>query len=326
MNFFINKKILVTGATGFVGSHLTEELMKLGAKVIATTHHPILSNSYFKSQNLDKKTVVEQTELTGFSKVQRLISKTKPDYIFHLAAQPIVDIAYNDPKTTLYANILGTINILECCRLDNHIRGIIVASSDKSYGKLTSKRKYKETDPLVGDHPYEVSKSATDLIANSYFKTYSLPVVVTRFGNIYGEGDIHFSRLVPGLIKAIIGNQTFEIRSNGKYVRDYLYVKDVVKGYLLIAGNFDNVKGEAFNFGSEESLNIIDLINLIEKNLSIKVKYKILNIAKNEIPYQSLDYTKIKNTLDWKPEYELKSTIKKIFEWYKNFFNKSSRI
>jgi CDP-glucose 4,6-dehydratase len=356
-NSLFNSRILVTGATGFVGSHLTEKLVNLGARVTATTHHPINPNSYFATQKLEKKCKMIQIELTDFTSVRNLLTNNKQpttnnyfDFIFHLAAQPIVDIAYKNPKTTLYSNILGTINILECARLSNHIKGIIVASSDKAYGKKnpkseirnpnkylnsTTNRKYNiglvsnfnirdsnlkyiESDPLAGDHPYEVSKSATDLIAHSYFKTYNLPIVITRFGNIYGEGDIHFSRLIPGIIKAVICNKTFEIRSDGKFVRDYLYVKDVVSGYLLIAKNVEKVCGEAFNLGSEETLNVIELIKLMEKVLSQKIKYKIHNNQKNEIPYQSLDYTKIRRSLGWKPKYSLEKTIRNIFTWYEN--------
>lgn len=181
------------------------------------------------------------------------------------------------------------------------------------------KTKYLEKDPLRGDHPYEVSKSSADLIAYSYYKTYNLPVAVTRFGNIYGEGDLNFSRIIPGIMKSIIKNEVLEIRSDGKYVRDYLYVKDVVNGYLLLADNIGKVKGEAFNFGSPETLSVINLIKLIEKSLKKEVNYKIINTAQNEIPYQSLDYSKVKKQLDWQPKSTLTKTIKNIKTWYKNY-------
>ena len=143
-----------------------------------------------------------------------------------------------------------------------------------------------ETDPLSGDHPYDTSKSATDLITTTYCKTYGIPAVVTRFGNIYGEGDLSFSRIIPGIMKALIKNEQLKIRSDGKYIRDYLYVKDVVNGYILLAENIEKVKGEAFNFGSDETLTVLEVIKLVEKTLGKKIKYKILNIAQNEISYQ----------------------------------------
>lgn len=140
--------------------------------------------------------------------------------------------------------------------------------------------------------------------------------MITRFANIYGEGDLNFSRIIPGIMKAIARNEELEIRSDGKYIRDYLYVKDVVNGYLLLAKNIEKIKGEAFNFGSKETLNVLELIKLIERTLKKNINYKILNIAKNEIPYQSLDYSKINKTLGWKPKFTIKKTIKRIFNWY----------
>jgi len=312
---FSNSNILVTGGTGFIGSHLVEELVKLKARVIAT-RHTIDSDAYYFTRKLDKKAITIRCNVCQFNKVYQLVTKYHIDYIFHLAAQPLVEVAYQTPSQTLYTNILGTINVLESARITPKVKAVVVASSDKAYGKL-EKDKYLETDPLRGDHPYEVSKSAADLIAASYFKTYNLPVVVTRFGNIYGEGDLHYSRILPGILKATVKGETLKIRSNGQYVRDYLYVKDVIRGYLLLCRNIEKVKGEAFNFGSDETLSVIELINLIEESLNKKLKYKILNIAKNEIPYQSLDFSKINQLLKWKPEYKLKDILPKVYSWYK---------
>lgn len=327
------KNVLVTGGAGFVGSHLVEELIKEKAKVVAVDIN-YDKNSYFLTEKLDEKSKAVNLNICDYRKTLRLIKKYKIEFIFHLAAQSLVGVAYNDPKGTLDNNILSTVNILEVVRTNKNIKGIIVASSDKAYGKLgktsgvlsEKKRgltpevnrsvKYKETDPLSGDHPYETSKSATDLITTTYCKTYRIPAVVTRFGNIYGEGDLNFSRIIPGIMESRIKNKELRIRSNGKYIRDYLYVKDVVNGYLLLAKNIEKVKGEAFNFGSNETLSVLQLINLLEQVLNTKIKYKILNIAKNEIPYQSLDYSKIRRTLGWKPKYNIKSTIEKIIKWY----------
>jgi len=329
-----NKNILVTGGAGFVGSHLVEELIKLKTNVIIVDIN-FDKRSYLFTENLHKKSKVINLNICNYKKLSALIKKYRIEFIFHLAAQALVDVAYNDPKGTLENNLLSTINILEIVRTNRNIKGVIVASSDKAYGKLDYtpgvlsrknqrltpgvRPRYKESDPLSGDHPYETSKSATDLISTTYYKTYKTPIIVTRFGNIYGEGDLNFSRIIPGIMKSLINKETLEIRSNGKYIRDYLYVKDVVNGYLLLAENINKIKGEAFNFGSEETLSVLQIIKLIEKVLNKKIKYKILNIAKNEIPYQSLDYSKIRKTLKWQPKHSVKNTVKNIYRWYKKY-------
>ncbi len=311
---FSAKHILVTGGTGFAGSHLIEELVNQKAHVVSTYQRED-PYTYFESKGLSKKVRLVRADVENFEKMHDIITKFEIEYIFHLAAQPLVDVAYHNPKRTLYSNILGTINILESARLYPNIKGIIVASSDKAYGKL-KKGKYKEDHPLRGDHPYEVSKSAADLICNSYFVTYGVPVVTTRFGNIYGEGDLNFSRIIPGMMKALIEKQPIELRSDGTFVRDYLYVKDVVDGYLLLAKNIAKAKGHAFNFGSEDTLSVLDLIHAFEDVIGKKIKYKILNNAKNEIPYQSLDYDKITEFFNWKPKYSVASTAGRIYQWY----------
>ena len=317
---FKNQHILVTGGTGFIGSHLVEKLIKLDANVIST-YQALKPASYFFSKKLNEKVIMAMADVGDFETIYNLVTKFQIDYIFHLAAQPLVEIAYFNPKQTLYTNILGTINVLESARLYPHVKGIVIASSDKAYGKLR-KNKFIETDPLRGDHPYEVSKSATHLISYTYYKTYNLPAVITRFGNTYGEGDLNFSRIIPGMMKAAINNETLEIRSDGKYIRDYLYVDDVANGYLLLASQIDKVKGEAFNFGSDEILSVVDLVKLVGKILGKKINYKVLDNAHNEIPYQALDYTKIKKKLGWEPKYTFGSTIKKIYNWYISCFKK----
>ncbi len=313
-NKFAGKNVLVTGGTGFVGSHLVEELINQRANVVTTFEYtdPL---SYFMVKGFDKKVVMAQVDIADFDGVMDLVTKFEIDYIFHLAAQAIVTTAYANPLKTIKSNVMGTTNILESARLYPKIKAVVVASSDKAYGKLASGQ-YIETDPVKGDHPYDVSKSATDLISRMYFKTYQVPVVITRFGNIYGEGDNNFSRIIPGIMMSLLKNETLELRSDGKAVRDYLYVKDVVKGYLMLAEKIDEVKGEAFNFGSNDTLSVIDLIKEIEKALGKKVPYKVLNIAKNEIPYQSLNYDKIKK-IGWKNESLISKTSKGIFDWYK---------
>ena len=331
-----NKNILVTGGAGFVGGHLVEELIKQKANVVVVDILFDKKSYLLRDRSVDNKCVLIKQDICDYKKLLILIKKYKINFIFHLAAQALVEDAYKNPKYTLENNILSTINVLEAVRINPQIKGLIVASSDKAYGKLSKTSevklaasdkartsevnlklgKYTEDFPLAGDHPYDTSKSVTDLISTTYYKTYKIPVVVTRFGNIYGEGDLNFSRIIPGIMESIIQNSELRIRSNGKYVRDYLYVKDVVRGYLLLAKNIEKIKGEVFNFGSDETLSVLDLIKIVEKNLYKKIKYKILNTAKNEIPYQSLDYSKIKKLLGWKPKESIKSTAEKILGWY----------
>lgn len=316
MNTLKYSNILVTGGTGFIGSHLVESLCHQGINIV-TSFLTLSPHAYFSTQKLHDHVKMVHVDITDFDSLFDVITKHNIDYIFHLAAQPIVEVAFYNPRRTLSSNILGTVNVLESARLYPKIKGVIVASSDKAYGKQ-GKEKYKETDILKGDHPYEVSKSAADLIAHAYFKTYNLSVVTARFGNVYGEGDLNFSRIIPGIMKSVVKGESLELRSDGTFVRDYVYVKDVVAGYLLLAENIQKVKGEAFNFGSKETRSVLEVITAVEEVLQKKVPYKILNTAKNEIPYQSLDYSKIIKTLKWNTENSFQTRIHSIYAWYKS--------
>ncbi|MCX6731161.1 MAG: GDP-mannose 4,6-dehydratase [Candidatus Roizmanbacteria bacterium] len=311
------KNILVTGGVGFVGGHLVEKLLELKANIIVVDI-TLDKKSYLFASGLHKKCRVIKLDICDYKKLSTLIKKNKIDFIFHLAAQALVAEAYKKPKHTLENNIISTINILEAVRTIPQIKGVIVASSDKCYGKL-NKKKYVETDPLSGDHPYDTSKSATDLICSTYYSTYKTPVVITRFGNIYGEGDSNFSRIIPGVMKSIVTKKPLEIRSNGKYIRDYLYVKDVVAGYILLAVNIVAAKGQAYNFGSNDNLSVVEVIQTVEKAVKQKISYKILNTAANEIPYQSLNCSKIKKQFGWKQNYTIQNRALHILNWYKKF-------
>lgn len=313
-----NKNVLITGASGLVGSHLVEKLVVIGANA-HITYRSFNPKSYFADKKLNKKVVSAVCDIKDFSRIFDIVSKYEIEYIFHVAAQPIVNTAYINPRETLESNIIGTINILEAARLSQKIKGIVVASSDKAYGKKCSNA--KENEPMAGDHPYDVSKSCTDLIAMTYAKTYGLPVAVSRFGNIYGPGDLNFNRIVPGIMKSIINNETLEIRSDGEFVRDYVYVKDVADGYIALMENIEKVKGEAFNFSTGYNFSVIEMIRKIEKILNKKCKYKILNIQNNEIPFQSLNFEKAAKVLGWKSQYTFEKGIKETFDWYKKLFS-----
>jgi len=306
------KNILVTGGAGFIGGHLVKKLVDLKAKIFVIDIK-IDPKSYFRQNKLEKKCKVDLIDIRNKKAIESFFSKNKIDYIFHLAAEPIVEKAFDNPHSTFDTNIMGTVNILEQVRKNKDIKGVIVASSDKAYGK--TEKAYTEDSPLKGDHPYDVSKSAMDLICQSYFKTYNLPVVITRFGNVYGEGDLHFDRIVPGICKAFINNEILEIRSDGNYIRDYIYVKDVVDGYIKLLENIDKLHGEAYNFSSPDNLSVLDLIKIAEDSLGKKIKYKILNNAKNEIPYQHLNDSKVRK-LGWKNKFTFSTILTQVCDWY----------
>lgn len=310
--------ILLTGGCGFIGSQLLKNLVSRGANV--TVMDIFLDpRSIFAQNNLAKFVNLILVDIRNRKKVLDTFKKYKPSYIIHLAAQPLVEEAYRNPYENFQTNIMGTVNILDASRMQDNIKGIIVASSDKAYGK--TKKAYKEDSPLNGDHPYDVSKSCEDLIAQSYYKTYNIPIIITRLANVYGEGDFHFGRIIPDICKAIIKKETLHLRSNGKYVRDYIYIDDVVEGYIYLLKNVNKIKGEAFNFSSKDNLSVIEVIKRSEKVLKVKIPFKILNKTKNEIPYQHLNYSKIKK-IGWMPKYSLENSLEKTFLWYRTILNK----
>lgn len=311
------KRVLVTGGAGFIGSHLALELTKKDLQVFVIDIK-VNPKSFFSLNKLSNKLTFNLLDIRDKIKVLKYFSKFKFDYVYHLAAESLVEQGYENPDITFETNIMGTVNILEAVRKNKKIKGVFVASSDKAYGK--TKKPYTENHRLAGDHPYDVSKSAADLICNAYYKTYGLPVVVTRFGNVYGQGDLQLNRIVPGICEAIAKDKVLKIRSNGNYVRDYVYVKDVVDGYLLLLKKIYKIKGEAFNFSSKDNFSVIELIKKAEKLSGKKINYKILNKAKNEIPYQHLVDTKVRK-LGWKNKYSIESVFLEVLEWYKNTLN-----
>ncbi len=322
--YFKNKNILITGYEGFLGSNLSKKLVAckanvFGLDILTKRKDSILKNDY-KSINIINGDVAD------YNKILEIIIKNKIGIIFHLAAESLVGKAFANPRNTFSTNICGTWNILEASRISKTVKSIVVASSDKAYGSH-NKLPYKEKAPLSGSHPYDVSKSCADLLTYSYFKTYGLPVCVTRCGNIFGPGDFNFSRIIPDSIKSMILNKTLIIRSDGKYTRDYIYVDDIVSGYLVLAVKMNDLKihGEAFNFSNENPISVLNLVNLILKiNGKSKLSYEIKNEAEKEIKHQYLSASKAKKVLKWQPEHSLEQGLEKTIAWYQNYFSKKS--
>jgi len=319
-SFWKDKNVLITGYEGFLGSHISSTLLNYGARIWGLDikihrEQIILSNKELKRISIIKGSV------ENFSLVSKIIRENKIEYIFHLAAKALVNECLKKPIKCFSTNIKGTWNVLEAARNNNTIKAIIIASSDKAYGSH-KKLPYTEAAPLLGNHPYDVSKSCADLIAYTYFYSYGLPVAITRCGNIYGPGDFNFSRIVPDTIRCALSEKALLIRSDGKFTRDYVFVDDIINGYILLAEKLAPLKlgGEAFNFSSENPISVLELVGKIYRIVGKKPNYRILGTAKYEIKHQYLSAAKARKILGWKPRYILKEGLKRTIKWYRDYF------
>lgn len=327
-SFFQGRAVFVTGATGMVGAWLVKDLLARGAIVAALVRDADPQSEFYRSGDY-RRTSIVQGQLEDYATLERAVNEHAIDTVFHIAAQPIVGVADRAPLQTFEANIRGTYNLLEACRQHRGlVQRVVIASSDKAYGEQTV-LPYVETMPLQGRHPYEVSKSCADLIAQTYARTYALPVTIARCGNIYGGGDLNWSRLVPDTIRACLRGVRPVIRSDGTYLRDYLYVKDVSQAYLRLAERLDDprVRGEAFNFSPEEAVSVLDLVARIQQLMGCEhLPADVRNTARGEIHSQYLDATKAKNILDWRPGFSLAEGLAETIAWYREYLETDAGI
>lgn len=320
--FWNNKNVFVTGGTGFLGSYLVKKLVNYGANVTILVRDYIPQSNIYIGEEYKKVNVVHGT-LEDYLLIERALGEYETDTVFHLAAQAIVGVANRNPLGTFKSNIEGTWNILEAARKSPLIKQVIVASSDKAYGDQ-EKLPYDENMPLQGKHPYDVSKSCTDLIAQTYYETYKLPVCITRCGNLYGGGDLNFNRIIPQSIKSILNKEAPVIRSDGSFIRDYFYIEDAVDAYINLAEKVVdlNLGGQAFNFSNEIQLTVLELVNKILKIMGSDIKPIILNEGSNEIIHQYLSAKKARTVLGWSPNYTIDEGLSKTIEWYEDFLKK----
>ena len=312
------KRVFVTGGEGLVGGHVVEKLLD-NENVVIVGQRSRDPRAYFFNEKLDDRAVMVHYDLKDYKRVFDIISKYEIEVVIHLGAQPIVATAYRNPYETIESNVMGTVNVLEACRLYGGVEAIVVASSDKAYGS-SEVLPYTEDMKLNGQHPYDCSKSCTDLVSKMYAETYDLPITVSRFGNIFGPGDLNFNRIIPGIMESLIRGKELLLRSDGTLVREYLYVKDVAEGYILLADNIEKTRGEAFNFGTSKHYSVLELIALCEEVLGKKVNYRIVNNAKGEISAQYLDSSKLKSVLDWECNGDLRDALKETYQWYNKYF------
>ncbi|MFY9352026.1 MAG: NAD-dependent epimerase/dehydratase family protein [Sphingobium sp.] len=316
--FWRGKTCLVTGATGFLGGSLVAELLDQGAQVVALVRD-MVPQSRFAATDLAKRAKIVRGALEDYAVIERALNEYAVDTVFHLGAQAIVGVANRNPLSTFEANIKGTWVLLEACRRVATIERVVVASSDKAYGDHAA-LPYHEDFPLQGRHPYDVSKSCADLIALSYAKTYSLPVAITRCGNLFGPGDLNINRIVPGTCLAAIDGARPVIRSDGSPVRDYVYVEDIVEGYLRVAEHLgdEGVVGRAFNFGTGEPVSVLDLTRrTLAAAGRADLEPEVRNHAHGEIQAQYLSSALAAEKLGWRPGAGLDQRLSQTFLWYR---------
>ncbi len=322
-SFWQDQPVLVTGATGLQGGWLTGALKNLQADVVVLVRDWVPQSELCRSGRIEQVRVV-RGDLSDSALLERVLGEYEIRTIFHLAAQTIVTIANRNPISTFETNIRGTWNLLEACRRSPTVQQIVIASSDKAYGAHPD-LPYREEFPLTGAHPYDVSKSCADLLAQSYAKTYRLPVTIARCGNLYGGGDLNWNRIIPGTIRSILRNEQPVIRSDGSLVRDYFYVEDGAAAYLKLAERLSDdraLAGEAFNFSNEQPLTVLQvtqsILSLMERE---SLKPIVEGKAPNEIGRQYLDAGKARRVLGWKAQFTLEEGLRRTIVWYEDFFS-----
>jgi CDP-glucose 4,6-dehydratase len=316
-----DRPVFVTGGTGLVGGWLVRRLLALGADVVCLVRDWIPRSELVAARLIEHVRVV-RGDVRDQKTMERVLGEYEVATVFHLAAQTTVGVANRNPVSTLDTNIRGTWALLEACRRSPTIAQVIIASSDKAYGDQAV-LPYTEAAPLLGRHPYDVSKSCADLLAQMYAKTYELPVAVTRCGNFYGGGDLNWNRLVPGTIRAVLRGQRPVIRSDGRFVRDYFYVEDGAAAYVTLAEQLatrPELRGEVFNFSNELQVTVVELVTNILNVMRSNLEPEIRNEASNEIREQYLDATKARRMLGWSPCFTLETGLEATLAWYHEYF------
>jgi CDP-glucose 4,6-dehydratase len=320
-SFWLDRPTYVTGGTGLVGSWLVKRLREAGADIVCLVRDWVPQSEMIRKGWIENIKVV-RGDIRDRDVQERVLGEYEIDTVIHLAAQTIVTIANRNPISTFETNIAGTWNLLEACRRSPKVKQIVMASSDKAYGDQ-EELPYREDTPLLGQHPYDVSKSAADMIAQTYAVSYDLPVVITRCGNFYGGGDLNWNRIVPGTIRSILRGQCPIIRSDGNYIRDYFYVEDGAAAYMLLAEALEKkpeLKGQAFNFSNENQVTVSEIVNRILKLMKSDLQADIRNEATNEIQHQYLSAGKARALLSWQPLFTLEEGLRKTIHWYEDFF------
>lgn len=323
-DFFAGRTVLVTGAQGFIGSWLAERLLDAGAEVVAL-QRDLQPQARFRVDGIEARCVLAHADVTDYEAVVRVLNEHGVSAVFHLAAQAIIGTANRSPLSTFETNVRGTYVLLEACRavgvLGQPISEIVVASSDKAYGDH-DELPCREDFPLQPRYPHDTSKACADLIARTYAATYDLPVAITRLANVYGGGDINWSRIVPATARALVRGDAPVIRSDGTPERDYLYVEDAVEAYLAVAGSLEHpdLRGRAWNAGTGAPVAVRDLVERLTTIAGSSAKPEIQGevAPHGEIDRHYLDSTAIRDELGWMPRHDLDAGLTATWAWYQD--------
>lgn len=321
-DFWRDRPTLVTGCTGILGSWLTMALVERGADVIGLVRDSVPQSQLILS-GTHKRIRIVRGDVTDYALLERTLAEYQIETVFHLAAQTIVTTANRNPLSTFETNIKGTWLLLEAARRVNTVKRLLVASSDKAYG-THERLPYTEEAPLLACHPYDVSKACAEMLAKTYAVTYGLPVGITRCANMYGGGDLNWDRLIPGTMRSLIYGERPIVRSDGTMLRDYLFVKDAVTGYLRLAEALANpaLIGEAFNFGMDQPKSVLEVVQaIIDISDYPDIEPIILSEAPNEIQAQYLSSEKAGRILGWEPAHTLSEALGETMAWYKRFLD-----
>jgi CDP-glucose 4,6-dehydratase len=321
-DFWLDRPVFVTGCTGLLGSWLTIALVDSGAQVVGLVRDAI-PHSNLRRSGYQSRIIRVQGDVTDYALVERALNEYEIETVFHLAAQTIVPIANRAPLSTFESNVKGTWTVLEAARRSPTVKRVLVASSDKAYGAQPI-LPYTEDMPLLGCYPYDVSKACADMITRAYTATYNLPVAVTRCANLYGGGDLNWNRLIPGTIRSVLRGERPIIRSDGSFLRDYLYVQDAVRAYCILAEQLDRpaLHGAAFNFGTQKPLTVLEVTEaIIDLSDHSDLEPLVLAEAINELQEQYLDSSKAEQELGWHPTYSLEESLQETIAWYRAFLS-----
>jgi CDP-glucose 4,6-dehydratase len=320
--FWRDRRVFVTGCSGLVGAWTVRALLGRGAHVVGLVRDQVRGSELVRSGLIQQIDVVKGS-VEDYPFLERCLAEYEIQTVIHLAAQTIVGIANRSPLSTFETNIKGTWCVLEAARRCGYKPHVVVASSDKAYGEQPV-LPYTEEAPLDGRHPYDASKSCTDILALTYHNTYQLPVCTTRCGNFYGGGDLNWNRIVPGTVRSVLRGERPVIRSDGTFVRDYFYVKDGAAAYLHLAecmARQPEVVGHAFNFSTEIQVTALQMVERILKVMGSDLKPDVLGQASHEIKHQYLSAAKARRMLNWAPRFTLDDALGETIAWYRDYFD-----